>query len=123
MSDRGDDPFDVLFDDALDDDVFGALSDFHRRAVVYYLLEAGAASVEELADVVTGWVYASRGRMTTRTDRSRVRRALHHRHLPRLRAANLVRYDDAADRVELSPLSEPERALVEWAYRQEFGGE
>ena len=116
----GDDSFDVLFHDALDDEVFRALSDVHRRIVVYYLLEVESTSLEELVDVVTGWLHAGDGRMATREDRARIERAFHHQHLPKLRDSGLVRHDEIEGRVELAALSEPERALVEWSYHREF---
>ena len=115
------DSFDVLFDDSLDDEVFRALSDVHRRMVVYYLLEVEAASLDELLDVVTGWLHVGGDRMATREDRVRVERAFHHRHLPKLLDSGLIRHDKAEDRVELTVLSDPERALVEWSYCREFG--
>lgn len=119
----GDDSFDVLFDDSLDDEVFRALSDVHRRMVVYYLLEVESTSLDELLDVVTGWLHVGSDRMATREDRARIERAFHHRHLPKLLDAGLVHHDETAECVELADLSDPECALVEWSYRREFGGD
>ena len=118
---EGDDSFDVLFHDALDDEVFKALSDVHRRAVIYYLLEVEATSLDELLDVVTGWLHVEGDRMATREDRIRIERAFYHWHLSKLLDAELIHYDEPDRRVELADLSEPERALVEWSYDREFG--
>ena len=117
----GNDSFDVLFDDSLDDEVFKALADIHRRVVIYYLLEVEAISLDELLDVVTGWLSAEGDRMATQADRVRIERAFHHQHLPRLLEAGLIRYNERENRVELTELSGPECALVEWSYHQEFG--
>lgn len=103
----------------VDDRVFRALGHEVRRFVCYYLLEHRTASVEELADVVTGWSAAETRGMALPADRDRVVVALVHRHLPALAESGLIRYDASAESVALDVDAEPILALLEWAYRVE----
>lgn len=113
-------PDDRLLDPDVEQAVLEAFRDPYRRFTVYFL-DGRTAGVGELADAVTGWVAASAGSMAGRPDREQVAVDLHHRHLPTLAAAGLVRHDREADRVSLGPLSDAERRLVEWAYGAEAG--
>ncbi|WP_254663500.1 hypothetical protein [Haladaptatus sp. W1] len=56
-----------LLDPSLDDDVYRALASRRRRYAVYALMEWDRVSMDELADVLTGWLYASEYRMRRRT--------------------------------------------------------
>lgn len=78
----------------IDDRLFEALSDRHRRYALYFLLEHGSVSVEELADVVVGWLYATEPGMVSRAQRDRIHIDLVHRHLPVLEAAEMVSIDE-----------------------------
>lgn len=101
------------------DEVFAALRDTDRRLVLYYLREHGSASVEELADVVTGWSSAGSRGMALPADRDDVATALRHRHLPVLEEAGLVTRDDSTGRVLFDVASAAVEALVTWACREE----
>jgi hypothetical protein len=83
--------------------ILGALSGRDRRIVCYYLREHGSASVETLADLVTGWIAAGPGPDES-VDHGEVRIALHHVHLPSLDAAGVVEYDPEAGRVAFAGL-------------------
>ncbi|ELZ20245.1 hypothetical protein C475_20767 [Halosimplex carlsbadense 2-9-1] len=94
--------------------LFGALADPDRRVVLYYLRERESASLETLADLVTGWTEAGPGpdRPVTHDD---VRVGLHHVHLPTLDAAGLVDYDPDEGRVTFDGLSSAGETVVDAA--------
>jgi hypothetical protein len=75
------------------DDLFGALSHRYRRSIIEHLEWGEPRSLDELvAGVVEQFVDA-----TARTGRS----SLVHNHLPRLAAAGVIAYDEAAGIAEL----------------------
>jgi DNA-binding transcriptional ArsR family regulator len=94
--------------------LFRALADPDRRVVLYYLREHESASLETLADLVTGWAEAGPGpdRSVARDD---VRAGLHHVHLPALDAAGLVSYDSDGGRVTCDGLSPTGEAVLDAA--------
>jgi hypothetical protein len=79
-----------------------ALADVQRRCVLYYLREHETASVDTLADVVTGWVHASTDGIVSADQHRRMQLELYHLHLPHLRSAGLLEYDAGAGQVELA---------------------
>lgn len=120
MNDDGENgPPDALLDASVDDDVFRALREEPRRFVLYFLLEHDSATVERLADVVTGWVDAGTRGMATPQDRDRALTMLRHRDLPALEAAGLIDRDATGDVVSLSSLDAGVRELLEWTYCRE----
>lgn len=78
-----------------------ALEATQRRCILYYLREHETASVDTLADLVTGWLYASVDGVGTPEQRQQTFVELHHVHLPKLAATGLIDYGEAAGRVEL----------------------
>jgi len=94
--------------------LFGALAELDRRIVLYYLREHESASLETLADLVTGWVAAGPGpdRSVTHDD---VRVGLYHVHLPVLEAAGLVDRDPDGERVAFGGLSSAEETVLDAA--------
>ncbi|MCU4741761.1 hypothetical protein OB955_17670 [Halobacteria archaeon AArc-m2/3/4] len=103
--DTGDDPV-VRRVDAVSDDVFTAMQHRDRRYTLYFLLEHDGTSVDELADVVTGWTHVGEYGMVGRADWTRVYTALLHQHLPMMESAGLLVFDregGVIDRTEWSP--------------------
>ncbi len=94
-------------------DVFCALSDARRRHVLYYLLEHDDASLDELADVISGWLTVGRGMTTTPHRRNRIRTDLHHVHLPMLADFGFLEYDWESHHVELRDLSDEIQKLLD----------
>lgn len=88
------------------DATFEVLSAAERRHALYYLREHEAATLDELATVVAGWLRAREDEagVATPEDRERVRAELHHVHLPRLAAAGIVCYDLDSGEVTLRAL-------------------
>lgn len=86
------------------DAVFDSLAESRRRYVLYHLRKHGDATLSRLADVVTGWVNAKTTDPLSDKDQLRIYTDLHHVDLPKLTAADLVTYDEAAERVELTEL-------------------
>ncbi|PSP83346.1 transcriptional regulator [Halobacteriales archaeon QS_1_68_17] len=108
------DDADVL--DAVPGATYRALADERRRRVLYLLLENDRLPVAELADVLSAWEADG---IATPDDRDPVAVDLRHVHLPKLAAAGLIGYDDAADRVERRDLRGPVRQLLLAALRYE----
>lgn len=96
--------------------LFEALARRDRRVVLYYLREHESASLDVLADLVTGWVEAGPG-PDRAVDHVEVRTALHHVHLPVLDTAGLVEYDPDGGRVVVADLSAGEEATLDAALR------
>ncbi len=70
------------------DAAFEVLAHRHRRTVLRYLVESdGPATLDQLTEMIV----AESG---ARADRDAVRLQLHHVHLPKLRRAEVVAYDD-----------------------------
>ncbi|WP_255191059.1 DUF7344 domain-containing protein [Natronobeatus ordinarius] len=78
--------------DAIDDDLFVALRNRHRRYALYFLLEHESVSTTELADVIAGWTHLEAG-IATREDRDELHAALVHQHLPLLEDVGLIDRD------------------------------
>lgn len=112
---------DVLVDTSIDERVFRALSERPRRYALYVLLDRESIGTSELADVLTGWLYAAGRGMAGPEEHERVRRDLHHVHLPMLVDAGLVECDEAYTVVELSALRVRILELLQWsrAYERE----
>lgn len=103
----------------VDEDVLRALGTREQRYTLYHLLDNERATLSELADALAGWMATTERRVTTDVDRSSLRIALYHNHLPQLASAGLVDFDDVDRVVDRSPLSAGERDLVEAAYLAE----
>lgn len=112
--------YDILLDPSLDDDVYRALASRRRRYAVYALMEWDRVSMDELADVLTGWLYASEYRMATPDDRNRLITELRHEHVHMLRKAGLAGYDSSGDGLVLPELAYPVARLLRWARRNEY---
>lgn len=103
----------------VDEAVLRALGTREQRYTLYHLLDHERATLSELADVLAGWMATTECRVTTDVDRSSLRIALYHNHLPQLASAGLVDFDAADRTVDRAPLSAAERNLVEAAYLAE----
>lgn len=79
------------------DDAFTALSDAQSRYVLRYLYRHPTATLDQLADVVTGAQAAATDTIATADDRERARVTLYHVALPKLDALGYVDFD-AEDR-------------------------
>lgn len=99
----------------VDEDVLRAMSVREQRYVLYHLLDHERVTLDELADVLAGWMAVTRQQVTTKADRDSLRIALYHNHVPQLAAVGLVAFDPEEKVVDRSPLSDAERELVEAA--------
>lgn len=104
------------------DDVFNALSDARRRHALYYLREHESAPLDELADVIAGWLTVDRVMITTPKRRERIRINLHHVHLPMLDDIGFLAYDRDTNRVEISDLTDEAEALIDRSLAVERAG-
>lgn len=81
------------------------LADERRRHVLYLLREHESISLDDLADVLTGWLAVRNGDAgATPQDRDRTHIRLYHVDLPKLREAGLVEFDATTDDVALARL-------------------
>lgn len=108
--------------DGLDDDVFRVLRNRDRRYALYFLLEHGTVSLDELADVVVGWTNATTYGTASKRLRDGVYVDLTHRHLPAMADADVIRYDRESGEVSLS-CSATVREFVRLACETETGPE
>lgn len=95
-----------------DDTLYRALAARPRRHVLYYLLDNAEATVDQLADVLSGWEAAREGTVATLDTHEKHRVVLRHHHLPMLAAADLIRYDDETGNVVIEHVDPIVRDLV-----------
>lgn len=118
MSDPGDGfDLDALDEEHLPEELLGALTDPIARYAVHYLHQGGRATLVELADVVTGWLAATDGRIATPADRDRVCVLLYHQHLPKLASTALFRFDVDRRTIAMTDTSPAVESLLEWLER------
>ncbi|WP_458189529.1 DUF7344 domain-containing protein [Haladaptatus sp. NG-WS-4] len=113
------DLYDILLDPSFDNRTYRAVARTPRRYTLYVLLEWDEVSVDELADILTGWLHATEYRMATPADRDQVVTELHQTHLPLLETAELVVYNRRRGTVALADFSPPLVRLLEWARANE----
>lgn len=101
------------------EDVLRALGNRQQRYTLYHFLDSESATLDELADVLAGWMAATENQVTTDVERSSLRVDLYHNHLPHLANLDLVAFDPEAKVVDRSPLSTAERELIETACKAE----
>lgn len=102
------------------DDTFHVLRDRERRYALYFLLEHETASLETIADVVTGWTLASESGTAGRAAREEVHLNLIHRHVPMMVDAGVVAYDGETDTLSLDPCPATTRSFVQRACLDEL---
>lgn len=111
--------------DAVDPDtidaVFEGFCDRDRRYLLYFLLEHDHVSVQDLGNIVTGWVKANSSEMGHRADRDATLCELRHQHVPLLIESNLIEYDEATESLSVSPRFEAVRSFIERACAAETG--
>ncbi len=112
--------YEILLDTSLDDDVYRALSSTPRRYTLYLLLEWHRISLDELADVLTGWLYAGEYRMATSADREQLLADLRRRDIHMLRKTGLIDYDPREELLVSSEFSPSVIRLLHWALEHEY---
>lgn len=83
------------------------------RYTVYYLFEETSDSLDQLADVVTGWVNASTGVIATRSDRDRTRMLLYHVYLPTLDSLDVLQFDADSRTIAMDNTSPTMESFIE----------
>lgn len=96
-----------------DDAFYRALAAQPRRRVLAHLFARGECSVEELADVLSGWETGSG--MVSPERHHEIRIGLVHSHLPRLEAAGLASFDPEDGTVTANPVPEPVEQLLQYS--------
>lgn len=119
MKDTWDSLYEILLDTSIDDRIYRALANTRRRYTLYVLEEWGRVSVDELADILTGWIHSGEYRMATVGEREQLTVELREIHIPALKDAGLVRYDDKKGILVLAEVSQPVAQLIDWAQRNE----
>lgn len=98
------------------DALFDVLSDATRRTVLFHLRQHGAATLDELVDVL--WEVGEYD--ASDVDRDHVSILLTHVHLPKLEDAGLVTHDRARGVVEVAGLSAEVGEWLDLAVRREI---
>ncbi|QLG47389.1 response regulator [Natrinema halophilum] len=103
-------------DEISSDDLFDVLSDEKRRAVLFHLRQHGAATVDELVDVLVG---IGEGNFTE-SGREHVFISLYHVHLPKLAGQGLISYDPDDQIVEFTATSDDVDEWLDLAVRRDI---
>ena len=90
------------------DEFFRVLASTVRRRVLFALLTNEQFSTEELAELLYGWASTTSEHATY----EQIRTELHHVHLPRLAASDLVEFEPQTGTVQRVELPEAVRAVV-----------
>jgi hypothetical protein len=101
------------------DALFELLSNAARRRTLWYLLENPQTTLEEVADVLAGWM-AGDGGPVGPTEREAIESGLHHLHLPALAEAGLVVYDAETGRIDRPQLGGRTRDAIRLAHRYDL---
>lgn len=94
-------------------DVLAALADHRRRYVLHYLQEEQRASLTVLAEQLAAWERDRPVDEVTNDTRSEMEIALYHRHLPQLREADMIDYDEDSEMVVFQEPSEVTEHFLE----------
>lgn len=87
------------------DSTFRLLADEHRRHLLYLVREHESMTLDDLADVLTGWLAVRHGDdATTPEDRQQMYTRLYHVHVPKLAATGVVEFDEDSGTVTLDAL-------------------
>lgn len=108
-----------LFAGDVSDDVLRAMGERQCRYTLYYLLDNGTVSLDDLTDVLAGWIAATDRRVTTALDHHSLRISLFHTYLPKLSDSGLVDFDPEQETVDRTRWYESTRNLIEAAYLTE----
>lgn len=103
-----------------EDEFYLALAARTRRRVLGYLLERDRATVDELAEVLSGWE-TTPGAPVASDTYPQYHIALHHIHLPHLADVGLVTYDRQEGHVSPANLDDPIGEIVRWSLEAEGG--
>ncbi|RLM56853.1 ArsR family transcriptional regulator [Halobellus sp. Atlit-31R] len=95
-----------------DDDFYRALASGRRRRLLAILFDDSESTVDELANVLTGWETTEAGTMATLDDRDRIAVELRHVHLPVLDDVGLVTYDTQTGAVRLDDVDDVVSGLI-----------
>lgn len=106
----------ALEGDAPLDEIFEVLSDQQTRFALYYLADTTTATLDEVAEAVTGFEAQASDTIATPDDKQDVRIQLYHRVLPRLDARGFVEFD--ADELTVTLTDSPQELLA----HDELGG-
>lgn len=83
------------------DEIFAALADRQRRCVLYCLQDKEQASVTDVATQIAAWEYDTSPDDIPDKAIKELKVTLFHQHLPKLREARLVEYDDRSQQLLL----------------------
>lgn len=81
------------------DDIFAALADSRRRYVLHYLQNEERGSMTDVARQVVAWEHEVPADEIPDEVISEIKLLLYHNHLPKLREARLVEYDERSEQL------------------------
>lgn len=83
------------------DEILTALADARRRYVLYYLRDEKQASLAEIAKQIVAWEREASVDTVSDKTPEKIKVQLYHSHLPKLREASIVEYDDRSKQLVL----------------------
>jgi DNA-binding transcriptional ArsR family regulator len=88
------------------DEILSALSHTQRRHILSYVQEEGPTSQNEVARQLAAWKYDSLPDEVADKAVERMKIDLHHKHLPQLKDARLIEYDERSEKLLVRNLPE-----------------
>jgi DNA-binding transcriptional ArsR family regulator len=100
--------------------VFRLLASEQRRYLLYLLREHESVTLDDLADILTGWLASRHGdTVATPEDRQRVYTKLYHVDVQKLVDSGVVEFDEGSGEVALAELSPAADQLLDCALELE----
>lgn len=102
------------------DDVLAALADQRRRYALHYLREEQCASLAEIAEQIAAWEQDRSVDEVSDDTRAEIEIALFHQHLPQLREAGMIDYDEGSKIMAFQEPSEIADLCLDQCIQWEF---
>jgi hypothetical protein len=87
-------------------EILSAISNTQRRRILLYVQEEGPTSQNEVAHQLAAWKYDSSPDEVADEAIERVKVDLYHKHLPQLKDARLIEYDERSEKLLVRNLPE-----------------
>lgn len=90
------------------DSFYRVLADRLRRRVLFSLLKTDESTTDELAELLYGWASTT----GEQASYNQIRTELHHVHLPKLAATDLIEFEPETETIKRTELLEEVRVLI-----------
>jgi hypothetical protein len=88
------------------DEILSTLSNTQRRRILLYVREEGPTSQNEVVHQLTAWKHDNPPDEVMDKAVERIESNLHHKHLPQLKDAQLIEYDERSEKLLVRNLPE-----------------